>query len=201
MPRFQMVSARAGWHFVGSVAPAATALGLLAGQSVPAEAANITKEPYGTLADGRAVEIYTMTAARGMSVRFLSYGGVITEMNVPDRSNRVGNVVLGFSSLADYVDKSGGGGIYFGALIGRYANRIAKGRFTLDGRTYSLAVNNGPNALHGGIEGFDKQIWEVEPASRGARRQCHALLHQQGRRGRLSRHALRAGHLHPDRRQ
>ncbi|HEX5328015.1 MAG TPA: aldose epimerase family protein, partial [Acetobacteraceae bacterium] len=96
----------------------------------------------------------------GMVVRFLSYGGVITEIDAPDRDGRLRDVVLGLGSLSDYETKSP----YFGALVGRYANRIAKGRFTLDGKTYELPINNPPNSLHGGTLGFDKMVWDVHPA-------------------------------------
>ena len=87
----------------------------------------------------------------------MTYGGVVPEIDVPDRNGKVGNVALGFAKLEDYLTKSP----YFGNIIGRYANRIAKGAFTLDGTTYKLATNNGPNALHGGIKGFDKKVWQA----------------------------------------
>jgi aldose 1-epimerase len=107
----------------------------------------------------KAVSVYTLTNDRGASVKFLSYGGIITQINVPDRSGRIGNVVLGFNTVAEYEAKSP----YFGALVGRYANRIAAGKFSLDGNTYTLATNNGANSLHGGKKGFDKVVWNVKP--------------------------------------
>jgi aldose 1-epimerase len=123
-----------------------------------AEAATIAKSNFGTTQDGKPVDLYTMTNRHGMTVKFISYGGIITEIDAPDRRARPANVVLGFKTLREYETKNP----FFGALVGRYANRIAKGRFELDGASYQLAVNNGPNALHGGVKGFDKQVWEVQ---------------------------------------
>jgi aldose 1-epimerase len=117
----------------------------------------ITKAPYGTLADGTAIDEYTLSNQRGMTVKVITYGGIVTEINTPDRKGKTANVALGFDNLADYVAKSP----YFGAIIGRYANRIAKGTFTLDGTTYHLPINNGVNSLHGGIMGFDKHVWSA----------------------------------------
>ncbi len=117
----------------------------------------ISKAPYGTLADGTAIDQYTLANQRGMTVKIITYGGIVTEINTPDRKGKTANVALGFDNLADYVAKSP----YFGAIIGRYANRIAKGTFTLDGTTYHLPINNGVNSLHGGIMGFDKHVWSA----------------------------------------
>ena len=127
--------------------------------AMDAEAADVKKASYGKTKDGIAVDEYTLTNDAGSSVKFISYGGIITEINVPDRSGRIGNVVLGFKTVADYEEKSP----YFGALIGRYANRIAGGKFSIDGKEYTLALNNGKNTLHGGKKGFDKNVWTVEP--------------------------------------
>jgi aldose 1-epimerase len=124
-----------------------------------AKAASVDKAPFGTTKDGAAVDLYTLTNDKGASVKFISYGGIITEINVSDRWGRVGNIVLGFRTLAEYEAKSP----YFGALIGRYANRIAGGKFSIDGTEYTLAANNGKNSLHGGNKGFDKVVWTVEP--------------------------------------
>src|SRR5262249_23061410 len=96
--------------------------------------------------------------AKGMVVKIITYGGIITSVDVPDRSGHLTNVVLGCKDIADYETKSA----YYGALIGRYGNRIGKAGFTLEGQPYSLAVNNGPNALHGGLKGFDKQVWAAK---------------------------------------
>jgi aldose 1-epimerase len=123
----------------------------------------ISKAPYGTLADGTAIDQYTLSNQRGMTVKIITYGGIVTEIDTPDRHGKTANVALGFDNLGDYVAKSP----YFGAIIGRYANRIAKGTFALDGVTYHLPINNGVNSLHGGIMGFDKRVWaatEVAPS-------------------------------------
>lgn len=121
--------------------------------------ASVTRAPFGTAPGGQAVELFTLTNAHGMEVRTMSYGGIIVSIKVPDRKGALGDVVLGYDSLAGYVKASP----YFGAIVGRYGNRIAKGHFTLNGKTYTLAVNNGPNALHGGLKGFDKVVWHAEP--------------------------------------
>jgi aldose 1-epimerase len=120
-------------------------------QHIPAEA-----EPFGALADGTEVRRHTLDNGRGLVVRVLTYGGILQTIEVPDRDGRPANVALGFTDLDSYVRDNTP---YFGALIGRYANRIAGGRFTLDGRAYALPVNNPPNSLHGGTEGFDKRVW------------------------------------------
>ncbi len=120
---------------------------------------SITKAPYGTTADGVAVDEYTLTNANGVEVKIITYGGIITSVKVPDRYGNMANVTLGFTNLQDYETRNTN---YFGALIGRYGNRIAAGKFTLDGVEYTLAVNNGPNHLHGGIKGFDKQVWSAQ---------------------------------------
>jgi aldose 1-epimerase len=123
--------------------------------------ARITRAPFGTLPTGEQVQAFTLTNARGVEMRVLDYGGIIVSLETPDRTGKLADIVLGFDDLQGYVKSSP----YFGAIAGRYANRIAKGRFTLDGTTYTLAVNNGPNALHGGIKGFDKVVWQAEPAA------------------------------------
>jgi aldose 1-epimerase len=133
----------------------------------PTYAATLDQAPVGTTEDDKPVSIYTMTNDQGMRVRFLSYGGVVTEIEAPDRVGRLDNVVLGLSSLHDY--ETEGATIYFGAIVGRYANRIGHAQFTLDGHTYHLAPNNNGNSLHGGTKGFDKKVWDVasEPAADG----------------------------------
>jgi aldose 1-epimerase len=125
-------------------------------QRTPAEA-----EPFGELADGTVVHRHTLDSGRGLVVRVLTYGGILQSIEVPGRDGRPVNVALGFADLDSYVRDNSP---YFGALIGRYANRIAGGRFTLDGRAYSLPVNNPPNSLHGGTEGFDKRVWTATGA-------------------------------------
>ncbi len=117
---------------------------------------NITTEPYGTTPDGKNVSLYTL-ASGTITVKIINYGGIITELRVPDSSGNPGDIVLGFERLEDYVTSSP----YFGCIVGRYANRIAKGRFTLDGVEYTLATNDGPNHLHGGVKGFDKVVWNA----------------------------------------
>lgn len=122
--------------------------------------AKITKASFGKTADGQNVDIFTLTNKRGLEVKITNFGGIITSLKVPDRNGKLDDIVLGFDNLDAYVK----GNPYFGALIGRYGNRIAKGRFTLNGHEYKLAVNNGENHLHGGIKGFDKVVWTAQPA-------------------------------------
>jgi aldose 1-epimerase len=144
---------------------AALGVGLLAGTAAsPAGATtdggpSATVEPFGTAADGTPVERWTLSNG-DMTVRVLTYGGVIQTLEVPDAHGDVENVVLGFADLAGYVENNNPGP-YFGALIGRYGNRIAGGTFELDGETHQLPLNNGPNTLHGGPEGFDTNVWEA----------------------------------------
>jgi aldose 1-epimerase len=114
---------------------------------------------FGKLPDGTPVQLFTLTNATGLVAKVADYGTIITELHVPDRSGRNGDIVLGFDTLEKYLK----GHPYFGCTVGRVANRIAKGRFTLDGKTYTLAVNNGPNHLHGGLKGFDKVVWKAQP--------------------------------------
>lgn len=141
---------------------AATCVALSA-LSAPAVAATLVTAPFGTTKDGKRVSITTMTARDGLVVRFISYGGRITQILAPDRHGHSADIVLGYPTLAQYEQALPTGGPFFGALIGRYANRIAKGRFTLDGHPYTLPINNAPNTLHGGPNGFDKQVWQVAP--------------------------------------
>src|SRR5207249_3192647 len=114
----------------------------------------ITSEPWGAH-DGRKVELFTLENKNGIEAKITNYGGIIVSLKVPDKNGQFADVVLGFDSLKDYEARNP----FFGALTGRYANRIAKGKFTLDGQEYKLAVNNGPNSLHGGKVGFDKKVW------------------------------------------
>jgi aldose 1-epimerase len=145
----------------------ALAWGLLVAMVVPAlsltasgNKPEITAAPFGKLKDGRAVELYTLRNGRGMEARIMTYGGVVTYLSAPDARGHFADVVLGYDSLAGYLKENP----YFGALIGRYGNRIAKGRFSLDGHDYSLPINNPPNSLHGGAVGFDKVLWRVARA-------------------------------------
>jgi len=120
---------------------------------------SITKEAFGTMPDGKKVDLYTLTNANGLTAKITNYGGIITSLQTPDRNGKFADIVLGYDSLAEYIKETP----YFGALIGRYGNRIAKGKFTLNGVEYTLAINNGPNHLHGGIKGFDKVAWNAKP--------------------------------------
>jgi aldose 1-epimerase len=115
----------------------------------------IEKQSFGTTADGRSVDLYTLTNANGLEARIMTYGGVVASLRVPDRRGELGDVVLGYDQLDGYLKK----GAYLGALIGRYGNRIGNGRFSLEGHEYRLAQNNGENHLHGGLVGFDKVLW------------------------------------------
>ncbi len=117
--------------------------------------------PYGTLSTGEEVTSAVMTNRSGLSVSVISFGGIITAIEAPDRSGRLGNVVLGFADLASY--EAHNGNCHFGALIGRFANRIAKGRFSLDGTPHQLPINNAPNSLHGGPNGFGRRVWSLTP--------------------------------------
>jgi aldose 1-epimerase len=139
--------------------PLVTAAILVTAMSTNAAAATLDHASYGTTQHGQSVDIYTMMNDHGMRVRFLSYGGVITEIVVPDRTGRLDNVVLGLSNLHEYETLSA----HYGAITGRFANRIAGAQFTLNGQTYHLIANNGANTLHGGPNALDKQVWDVAP--------------------------------------
>ncbi|MDQ1045181.1 aldose epimerase family protein [Streptomyces sp. V4I2] len=138
-------------------------------------------ELFGTLSDGTPVHRWTLERA-GVRVRILSYGGIVQSVEVPDREGHAADVVLGFPELDGYVTHPDP---YFGALVGRYANRIAGGRFPLDGRTYALALNNPPNSLHGGERGFDKRVWDVTPVEHGVRLTRVSAHGEEGFPGRL----------------
>jgi aldose 1-epimerase len=119
----------------------------------------LVSTPFGHTAAGAPVQLHTLRNRRGVTVKFLNYGGIVTEILAPDRAGRGANIVLGYGSVAEY--EAAPAGRYVGALIGRYANRIAGGRFRLDGQDYCLTANEGLNALHGGTRGFDRQLWTV----------------------------------------
>jgi aldose 1-epimerase len=131
--------------------------------------ASITSQPWGTAPGGQPVSLYTLTSGHGMTVTITNYGGIVQSIDVPDRNGQAANVALGFSSLAGYVaddtTTTASGETYFGAIIGRYANRIANGEFTLNGTTYHLPQNNGTNTLHGGPNSWNMQVWAATPIS------------------------------------
>ena len=131
----------------------------------PTEAASgVTSAPFGTLPDGTEATLYTLTNASGSSVSVTDYGGIITSIVVPDRDGQMGDVALGFDSVEEYTSEAYRGALpYFGAIIGRYGNRIGGAEFEIDGETYELAANNGENHLHGGETGFDGVMWSAEP--------------------------------------
>jgi len=116
-------------------------------------------ELFGKMDDGREVMRYTLTNSHGMRMEVINYGGIVVRLEAPDKNGKLADVVLGFDSLSGYLQHN----TFFGALVGRYGNRIAKGRFTLDEKEYKLAVNNDPNHLHGGVKGFDKVFWDIKP--------------------------------------
>lgn len=142
---------------------------------------DIAQEPFGTLPDGRQVTQYTLENAKGMVVKILDFGGIVTEIHVPDRKGVFADVALGFETVGPYLKDSP----YFGALIGRYGNRIGKGRFTLDGETYQLPTNNGENHLHGGDPGFDKVLWRASIEAGGLALRYRAVDGEQGYPGNL----------------
>jgi len=132
---------------------AAAGLGMCAQMPEP----KIEKAPFGTV-DGKAVELYTLTNAKGVEMKVTNYGGIVISLKVPDKAGAMGDIVLGFNDVESYIK----GSPYFGCIVGRYGNRIGAAKFTLEGKEYTLAANNGPNSLHGGVKGFDKQIWDVK---------------------------------------
>jgi aldose 1-epimerase len=140
-----------------------TALAILAGFAGAGQAATVARAPAGTLADGTAIEAITLTNGRGLSARILTYGATLQSVIAPDRNGRPADVVLGYDDLKSYVDRPN----FFGVTVGRYANRIAGGTFTLDGTRYQLPLNDKTNSLHGGGKGFDKVAWRVVSARSG----------------------------------
>ena len=131
--------------------------------TTPKSTGTIGHASFGQTQDGTPVEIYTLHNANGCEARIMTYGGIVQSLKVPDKNGNFGDVVLGYDNLDGYIAKTP----YFGALIGRYGNRIGSAKFTLEGKTYTLAANNGPNSLHGGIKGFDKVVWKAVKADVG----------------------------------
>ncbi|HEX8463848.1 MAG TPA: hypothetical protein VF627_04455, partial [Abditibacterium sp.] len=136
-------------------------LALSGSVALAAPTASISSKPFGTLPGGEQTTLYTLKNARGATATITNYGGILTSLLVPDKRGKLGDVTLGYPTLAGYLNDGKTSGTYQGALIGRYGNRIAKGRFTLNGKSYPLAVNNGVNHLHGGKVGFDKVVWQA----------------------------------------
>lgn len=145
----------------------------------------VERTPFGKTSDGSTVELFTLTNSAGNVIQLTNYGAILVSVQVPDREGKLANVNLGFDNLKGYLD----GHPYFGATVGRYANRIANGKFHLDGKDYTLAVNNGPNHLHGGLVGFDKQVWQAEELRNkdhvGVRFTLHSPNGQEGFPGNL----------------
>jgi len=129
---------------------------------------NVTKQPFGKMPDGSAVDVYTLSEGP-VEAKIITFGGIVESLKVPDKAGKSDDVVLGFDSLDDYVKISNApeGNPFFGAIIGRYANRIAKGKFTLDGKEYSVPINNPPNSLHGGPHGFNNVVWKGKEIPNG----------------------------------
>src|SRR5215469_7900759 len=128
-----------------------------------AQAATATRAPFGALSDGTKVEAVTLTNGAGLSAKIMTLGATLQSLIVPDKAGHKDDVVLGYDTAQEYLSHPD----YFGASVGRYANRIAKGKFTLDGKGYTLATNDGPNSLHGGLKGFDKRMWKIDSISSG----------------------------------
>ncbi|EHH67861.1 aldose 1-epimerase [Gluconobacter morbifer G707] len=149
-------------RFLATVAAAALSLG--AAQAHP----SVNTHPWGKTPDGKSVKIVTLQSGNGVTVRVITYGGVIQSVETPDRNGHPQDIVLGFSNLNGYTVDSAKGGLFFGAIIGRYANRLAGGSFPVEGRTYHTDITAPPNALHGGKKGFDKNVWTIEKTGRNA---------------------------------
>jgi aldose 1-epimerase len=147
-----------GWTWLTG---AALAVLLTSCAPSPSQLGQISRQSFGKTRDGQLVDVYTLRNDRGAEARIINYGGIVLSLKMPDRTGQMGDVVLGYDTLAEYEKDSP----YFGCLVGRYGNRIAKGRFTLNGVTYTLATNNYPNALHGGLKGFDKVVWAARPTT------------------------------------
>jgi len=146
---------------------------------------NIQKEIFGKTSDGKEVELFTLNNENGVELKIMTYGATIVSLKVPDKNGQLGDIILGYDNLKDYIDNSP----YFGATVGRYANRIRRGQFTLNGVKYQLSINDGKNHLHGGIKGFDKVIWDAQPVKKdttvGLKLTYHSKDGEQGYPGNL----------------
>ena len=141
---------------------------LILGVTISEAKTNVSKQPFGKMPDGTAVDVYTLSEGP-VEAKIINYGGIVVSLNVPDKAGKSDDIVLGFDTLDDYVKISNApaGNPFFGAIIGRYGNRIAKGKFTLDGKEYSLPINNPPNSLHGGPHGFNNVVWKGKQIPNG----------------------------------
>ena len=137
---------------------------VMANQQKTAAAGGVSRQAFGRMPDGRAVDAFTLTNRSGLQVTAITYGAIITAVRVPDRQGVVADIVHGFDAIEGYLRRHP----YFGAVVGRYGNRIGQAQFALDGRIYKLAANDGPNHLHGGVRGFDTFVWAAEPLSAAA---------------------------------
>ena len=146
-----------------SVEPVSPSAGKKETRQSETSAAGVTKEPFGKTTEGVEVEIYTCTNANGLVMKLTNYGAIVVSLETPDRDGKLANITLGFDELAGYLPRHP----YFGATVGRFCNRIAKGKFSLDGKEYTLATNNDPNHLHGGNVGFDKVVWTATELQTG----------------------------------
>jgi aldose 1-epimerase len=161
----------------------------------------VTTQPFGKMPDGTPIEAYTLSDGT-VEATIITYGGIVVSLKTPDRNGNSADIVLGFDDLDGYVSNSNGkSGAFFGALVGRYANRIAKGQFTLDGKTYSLPINNPPNSLHGGPHGFNNQVWKGKEIPGGVELTYVSKAGEAGYPGTLTavvRYTLASGELKID---
>jgi aldose 1-epimerase len=161
--------------------------GVIAAGVAAGAGAATTRSEFGKLADGRSVEAVTLTNKNGVSVRIIAYGAAIQSVMTPDRDGKSADITLAYPDMKGYLENPQ----YFGATVGRYANRIGNGRFVLDGKTYQLPVNNGPNSLHGGTQGFDKVLWTIEKVGQNSVTLAHVSPDgDQGYPGKLTARAV-----------
>jgi aldose 1-epimerase len=150
-------------HFLSTLALGLAALTACGPTKQTGAVMPLRHQAFGKTADGREIDLYTLTNKRGMEAGIIDYGGTVVSLKTPDRNGKLADVVLGFDSAGGYLENQ----FYFGVVVGRYGNRIAKGRFTLNGVKYKLATNNGENHLHGGVTGFNKAVWKARDVSDG----------------------------------